>query len=139
MEIEPITAPIEPVAERHAHPYFTAQPNGVVAAYVERFSRPGEVVLDPFSGSGTTAREALRLGRRAVAVDLSPLACHVTRFSCYGATAPDGLRETFQELRAACEARIRTLYERTEAEINGMPVPHWHPCGMRLPRNSDPG
>jgi site-specific DNA-methyltransferase (cytosine-N4-specific) len=41
---------------------------------IERYSAPGDVVLDPFAGSGTTAVEALLLGRSAVSVDLSPYA-----------------------------------------------------------------
>ena len=39
---------------------------------VSRFSRPGEVVLDPFAGSGTTALAALLEKRRAIAIELSP-------------------------------------------------------------------
>lgn len=35
-------------------------------------SRPGDVVLDPFAGSGTTGRVALEEGRRAILVELSP-------------------------------------------------------------------
>lgn len=42
-------------------------------------SSPGEVVLDPLMGSGTTLVEALLLGRRAVGVDLDPLACLVAQ------------------------------------------------------------
>jgi SAM-dependent methyltransferase len=37
-----------------------------------RFSKAGEVVLDMFLGSGTSAVEALRLGRRCVGVELKP-------------------------------------------------------------------
>ena len=33
------------------------------------FSNPGDLVCDPFSGSGTTAFEAIKAGRRAVAID----------------------------------------------------------------------
>ena len=41
----------------------------IPAALIQILSRPGDLVLDPFCGSGTTAVEALRLRRRAVASD----------------------------------------------------------------------
>ncbi|MDG4821911.1 DNA methyltransferase [Asanoa sp. WMMD1127] len=44
---------------------------GVLIGY---FSRPGEVVLDPFCGSGTTLVEAHRLGRSSLGVDTNPAA-----------------------------------------------------------------
>jgi hypothetical protein len=42
-------------------------------------TKPGDLVVDPFCGGGTTAVEALAHGRRAVCSDLSQLACFVTR------------------------------------------------------------
>jgi hypothetical protein len=38
-------------------------------ALIQVLSKPGDVVFDPFGGSGTTAVEAIRLGRRAVLSD----------------------------------------------------------------------
>ena len=35
-------------------------------------SREGDLVLDPFLGSGTTGQVALRMGRRFVGVELNP-------------------------------------------------------------------
>jgi DNA modification methylase len=55
------------------HPYpakFIPQIPGHVIA---RLSLRGELVLDPFAGSGTTGLEAVRLGRRAVCVDANPV------------------------------------------------------------------
>lgn len=34
------------------HKYWGKKPGNVVAAYIERFSEPGALVLDPFAGSG---------------------------------------------------------------------------------------
>lgn len=44
----------------------------VVDHVIERCTRPGQVVLDPFAGFGTTLASAVRLGRRAVGVELLP-------------------------------------------------------------------
>lgn len=41
--------------------------------FIARFTRPGDLVYDPFSGRGTTAVEAALLGRRAAANDANPL------------------------------------------------------------------
>jgi tRNA G10 N-methylase Trm11 len=38
------------------------------------FTRPGEIVLDPFMGGGTTLVEACSFGRKAVGTDISSLA-----------------------------------------------------------------
>jgi len=48
---------------------------GAVAA----FSRPGEMVIDPFCGSGTVLVEAMAAGRAAVGVDASPLGTAIAR------------------------------------------------------------
>ncbi|MHC5056189.1 MAG: TRM11 family SAM-dependent methyltransferase [Planctomycetota bacterium] len=46
---------------------------------IEAFTDPGDLVLDPFMGGGTTAVEALALGRRSVGTDISSLACFIAR------------------------------------------------------------
>ena len=47
-------------------------------ALIRGLTKPGGTVLDPFSGGGTTAIEALASGRRAICSDLNALACFVT-------------------------------------------------------------
>lgn len=48
-------------ARRHfgVHGYFTKQTWNVVAEYIKNYSKPGDLVLDPFAGSGITTVEAL--------------------------------------------------------------------------------
>lgn len=62
-----------------AHTYHTKVPPEVVEQAVRTFSLPGEVVLDPFSGSGMTGVGALAAGRRAILIDLSPSAAFLSR------------------------------------------------------------
>ena len=55
----------------------------VVDRAIVRFSEPGEVVLDPFSGLGTVPLRAIELGRRGLGLELNPGyfadACHYLR------------------------------------------------------------
>ena len=46
---------------------------------IKAYSKPGDVVLDPYMGGGTTVLEAFVLGRRAVGSDISSLAAFVAR------------------------------------------------------------
>jgi hypothetical protein len=48
-------------------------------AAVSLFSKPGELVMDPYMGGGTAVVEAMRLGRPVVGNDLNSLACFVTK------------------------------------------------------------
>jgi hypothetical protein len=54
-------------------------PAKLVHYFIQRYSKPGDLVLDPFSGRGTTALQARVEGRRSIASDLSPLAYVLTR------------------------------------------------------------
>jgi hypothetical protein len=49
------------------------------AFFVERFSRPGDLVLDPFMGRGTTPLEALLRGRVPCGNDVNPLSAMLVR------------------------------------------------------------
>ena len=53
--------------EDRVHP--TQKPLALMLRLVEQFTDPGDVVLDPFCGSGTTGVACLRLGRRFVGVE----------------------------------------------------------------------
>ena len=54
---------------REAHP--TAKPLGLVKQWIEQFTDPGDLILDPFAGSLTTLVAAHQLGRRAIGIELS--------------------------------------------------------------------
>ncbi len=59
--------------------YPTQKNEGLVARIVRASSNPGDVVLDCYAGSGTTAVVADKLGRRWLACDASAVAIHATR------------------------------------------------------------
>ena len=54
--------------------YLASFPAALAHAFIGRYSRRGDVVLDPFSGRGTTPLQACAEGRIGVGNDLNPLA-----------------------------------------------------------------
>ncbi len=48
-------------------------------AAIKYFTKPGEIVYDPFMGGGTTLVEAMRLGRRSIGTDINSLAVFVSK------------------------------------------------------------
>src|SRR5439155_25836369 len=89
------------------HPYFTRRPANVVRAYVERYSRVGDLVLDPFGGTGVTAIEAFLLGRHAIQNDLNPFANFIARNiadTTLSTTVP--LRTAFARVEKECEQEL---------------------------------
>src|SRR5580658_2443778 len=68
---------IVPTNGREKTGYPTQKPLGILNRIVKVHSRPGDVVLDFFGGSGTTAEAAARHGRGFVLVDKSPEAVAV--------------------------------------------------------------
>ena len=54
--------------------YLASFPASLVHAFIARYTRPGDVVLDPFSGRGTTPLQACAEGRVGVGNDLNPFA-----------------------------------------------------------------
>jgi DNA modification methylase len=61
------------------HPYPAKFIPQIPGSLIARLSLRGELVMDPFGGSGTTALEAARLGRRALSVDANPLGSLIGR------------------------------------------------------------
>ena len=60
-------------------PYFAMFPESFAETWIERLTNRGDVVLDPFSGRGTTPLQALLMNRHAVACDVNDVAYCLTR------------------------------------------------------------
>jgi 16S rRNA G966 N2-methylase RsmD len=121
-------------AKRHfgVHGYFTKQTWNVVAEYIKNFSQVGDLVLDPFGGSGVTAIEALMNNRQGIHLDLNPM----STFMVDSLVAP--IKET--DLIAAFNT-IKTNYTAnqptTDKEIAAALKKYPYPKGLALPKGSD--
>jgi site-specific DNA-methyltransferase (adenine-specific) len=68
-----LTVPFWSMPENTDHP--TQKPEKLLAKIILASSNPGDMVLDPFLGSGTTAVVAKKLRRRYVGIEIDPLYC----------------------------------------------------------------
>jgi site-specific DNA-methyltransferase (adenine-specific) len=89
-------------AERVGYP--TQKPEELLERILRLSSNPGDIVLDPFCGCGTTIAVAERLDRRWIGIDISPTAASVMkrRMDAMGATdvRVDGLPVTMEDLKS---------------------------------------
>ena len=73
-DVPPLSAQAK---ERLGYP--TQKPVALLERLVAMASNPGDLVLDPFCGCGTTVMAAQKLGRRWAGIDISSFACHLVR------------------------------------------------------------
>jgi adenine-specific DNA-methyltransferase len=66
--------------------YPTQKPESFLERFIQTSSNPGDLVLDCFCGSGTTAAVAEKLGRRWITCDLGRFAIHTARKRLLGIT-----------------------------------------------------
>ncbi len=61
----------------NAHGYLTKVPVTAIVPFIEAFTDPGDLVIDPFAGSGMTGVAAAMTGRRSEMSDISVLGVHI--------------------------------------------------------------
>ncbi len=120
--------------KRHfgVHGYFTKQAWNVVAEYIRNFSQPGDLVLDPFGGSGVTAIESIMNNRRAIHIDLNPMSIFMVssliatvRLSKF-LSALNRVKEKYLKHKPSTKDKIKDALEK-----------YPYPSGMSLPAGSD--
>jgi DNA modification methylase len=92
------------------HKYWSKKPYNLVRAYIEKYSEEGDIVLDPFCGSGITAIESLITRRKAVALDLNPMASFITKMSVIPVDIHRLTRE-FDALKKKVKPKVDSLYQ----------------------------
>lgn len=92
------------------HKYWGKKPFNEISTFIERYSQPGEVVMDCFCGSGVTLIEALKADRDAIGIDLNPIAIKLTRAS----VTPVEIKlieDKFKDIKNKLKKTIMSLYE----------------------------
>ena len=120
------------------HKYWGKKPFNEISKFIEKYSLPGDTVMDSFCGSGVTLVEALKANRKCVGVDLNPIAIKLARVSM---TAVDIeiVKETFKDIQYKVKDDINSLYQVEEDGIktivthtiwkDNVPIEVWYTVG----------
>jgi 16S rRNA G966 N2-methylase RsmD len=113
-----------PFSDLHFHPgRFVPQ---IPAALIGTLTRPKEIVLDPFCGSGTTLVEAQRLGRDAIGFDLNPVACLISRVKCQAKAADQIDAEFSSFLKLLATSRVEHFTGETPTTPSTVQLSKWY-------------
>ena len=120
--------------KRHygVHPYFTRQVWNVVQEYIKNFTRPGDLVLDPFGGTGVTAIEAIVLGRKGIHIDINPLSSFIVKTLAQ----PTDLNELDGAYRKIV-AKFTEMVPQCDIDVQKALKDYSYPQGIILPKDSD--
>ena len=121
-------------ASRHygVHGYFTKQAWNIVQDYIRNFTQPGDLVLDPFGGSGVTLVEALMVGRAAIHVDINPHSIFLVQNLLSPVNLP-AFSEAYENIRSVFLKNA----PKTPDQIKTALRKYAYPKGCKLPSNSD--
>ena len=97
----------------NAHAYHTKIPPQAILKYIEHYTEPGDLVFDGFCGSGMTGVAAAMASRRAVLLDLSPIATLIAYN--YNTNFEENYGEIAAEMLLEVEKECEWMYETTPA------------------------
>lgn len=95
--------------QRRIHCYAASFGHDLAKSLIQQYAGKSGVVVDPFSGSGTTLVEALSAGHRAIGIDVDPIACLISRIQTrkYSRTWLDNFHSEMLTKLAALESELQ--------------------------------
>ncbi len=91
------------------HKYWSKKPFNIIRDFVLKYSEQGEIVLDPFCGSGISVTESIFTGRKAIGIDINPVAIFITK-QMLSKVSSIKLSEEFNRLKNKCRDEINNYY-----------------------------
>lgn len=91
------------------HKFWSRKTWNVVAEFIKTYCPKDCIVLDPFVGSGVTALEALKHGRKAIVSDILPISTEIIRLTIKPVSLTK-LSDAFQKVEKKVKNKIQSLY-----------------------------
>lgn len=123
MEIESKIKRLKIVPKSHPsyyllHKYWGRKPHNLLQKYISLFTEEGDVVLDPFMGSGGVVIESNKLERTGIGVDLNPMACFIVEETLKDMPNAESLRKEFENVVKGIPEKVIELTYTLDPEGN---------------------
>ncbi len=92
------------------HKYWSKKPYNIIRDFILRYTKPGDIVVDPFCGSGISMTESIFTMRKAIGIDINPSAIFITR-QMINRISTRLLQVEFGNLERDVKDRIASFYK----------------------------
>ncbi len=91
------------------HKYWSKKPHNIVRDFVLKYTHEGEIVLDPFCGSGISITESILTGRKAIGIDINPVAIFIAK-QMINKISTKLVEKEFRKLESEIKDEINSFY-----------------------------
>lgn len=98
------------------HKYWARKPHNVISECISKLTCPGDVIIDPFCGSGVTIREGALLGRKCYGFDLNPTAVLISKVLLNPPNANEFV-SIFEEIYNRVYSKLGYLYQTQDGQV----------------------
>ena len=126
-QIAPISRSVEASRFRKVygmHRYFARRPHNLFEHLVAHYTRPGDIVMDPFTGGGVSIVESLLQNRKAIGFDINPVAGYVTLMEV-AAFDESAVTSRLTQVLASVQGEIDELFSTNCPECGGRAGVRW--------------
>lgn len=103
------------------HSYWTKQPLNPISYFINKYSKEGDIVLDPFCGTGMTGIACIQNNRNAILNDISVIARHISTgytTNFYVEKNSHKIKKYFEQIQSRISDLYRTKCEQCGKEVN---------------------
>jgi DNA modification methylase len=92
------------------HKYWSKKPYNIIRTFIQKYSEKGDIVIDPFCGSGISVIESVITNRKAIGFDINPSATFITKQVLNKISVSD-LFKAFQKIEKEVKVTINSFYQ----------------------------
>lgn len=92
------------------HKYWSKKPYNILRDFILRYTKKGDIVVDPFCGSGISITESVFTGRKAVGIDINPSAIFIAK-QMFSKIPVKSIQDEFTILESEIKGKVNSFYD----------------------------